>query len=99
MLESLASLDATLAQYEHIAWAFFSLFGFFAAITAIIYRIKTIFDGSVQRAAEQIKKEYRQDHQGAFFDIQEERYDNLLDRYVELHKLICDIELRLKDSD
>jgi len=88
MLESLASLDATLAQYEHIAWAFFSLFGFFAAITAIVYRIKSIFDGSVQRAAEQIKKEYRQEHQGAFFDIQEARHDRLLDKYIELHEKV-----------
>ncbi len=88
MFESLASLDATLAQYEHIAWAFFSLFGFFAAITAIVYRIKSIFDGAVQRAAEQIKKEYRQEHQGAFFDIQEARHDRLLDKYIELHEKV-----------
>lgn len=84
MLEYLDLLDAMFARYEHIAWAFFSFFGFIAAITAIIYRIKTIFDGAVAKAAEQIKKEYRQEHQGAFFDIQEARHTDMLNKYVAI---------------
>lgn len=84
MFEWLDLLDAIFERYEHIAWAFFSFFGFLAAITAIVYRIKGIFDSAVEKAAEQIKKEYRQEHQGAFFDIQEARHDKMLDLYKEI---------------
>ena len=79
MIEVADALEAFFARYEHIAWAFISSVSFIAALFAIRYRYRYLFESSVDKAAEVKFKEYRQDQQGFMFDVVEARHDKMLD--------------------
>jgi hypothetical protein len=86
IIEVADALEAFFARYEHIAWAFISSVSFIAALFAIRYRYRYLFESSVDNAAEVKFKEYRQDQQGFMFDVAEARHDKMLGLYIDSQK-------------
>ena len=101
IVDTADKLEAFFARYEHIAWAVISSVSFVAALFAIRYRYKHLFESEVNKSAEVKLKEYRQKQQGFMFDIQEARQDKMLDLYKstqdEIRELRDDIAL-LKEN-
>jgi len=77
------------AAYKNTAYAIFSG-------TAFIYALIRIADWFLNRYKLAVEERQRQAHQATFFDLQEARYTELLDKYVALELKYCKLAYMIK---
>lgn len=72
--------------YKNTALAFYSFAGFIVGLSAIAYRINAMLKSKIDDAVEDAKIEQRHEFQAGYFDVQEARYNRMLDNYILLSK-------------
>ena len=73
-------------DYKYTAGAFFSFFGF-------LWVLVKLFISAYKAISSRAKLDQRNDWQSEYFDVQEARYDRLLDKYDELKELMMQHEI------
>lgn len=76
-MELLADIEQFFTTYKNTAWAFFTSFGFLWIVTRLAL-------SAYNAISNKAKLDQRQEFQAGYFDIQEARYDRLLDKYDDL---------------
>ncbi len=89
-------LDNFLGQYKNIAMAFYTFTLFVAACTAIAFRLRAMYKKRIEEIQTEAKLGQRQEFQAGYFDLQENRYDRLADRMIEIEKDLVILKHLLK---
>lgn len=90
-------IELFFTTYKNTAMAVMSFITFIGILTAVIFRLKSMFSGYIEKAVEKGKTDQRHEFQAGYFDIQENRYDRLLDKYDDLLDKMFQHELNHKD--
>jgi hypothetical protein len=86
-------IEIFFSTYKNTAMAFYSFVGFIGVMTAVIFRLRSMYNSRIDAAKNEAKTDQRHEFQAGYFDIQENRYDRLLDKYDELKELMLKHEI------
>ena len=85
------AIEIFFTTWKNTALAFYSFFGFLGVCTAIAFRLRAMYKRRIDEAQAEAKLDQRHVFQAGYFDVQEKRYDRMLDRMIEIEKELRDI--------
>lgn len=85
-------IELFFATWKNTALAFYSFAGFLGVCTAIAFRLRAMYKKRIIEVQEEAKLDQRQEFQAGYFDLQEKRYDRMLDRMIEIEKELVKIK-------
>lgn len=83
-------IEQFFTNYEKTAMAFYTFAAFLGVLTAIAFRLHTLYKRHLERKIDEGKVAQRHEFQAGYFDLQEQRYDRLLDMYIVLNDKLKD---------
>jgi len=85
-------IELFFTTWKNTALAFYSFFGFLGVCTAIAFRLRAMYKKRINEVQEEAKLDQRQEFQAGYFDLQENRYDRMQDRMIEIEKELIHIK-------
>lgn len=76
-IETMQGVELFFTKYEHTAWAFFSF-------TSFLFIAMRMLDWGLTKHRRHVEERQRMDYQASFFDLQENRFNDLVRMYTKL---------------
>lgn len=74
-------IELFFVTWKNTAWAFFSFVAFVVAMGKILFMLRTLYKDHVDKMVEKALLNQRHEFQAQYFDVGEERFDKMLNRY------------------
>ncbi len=90
------AIELFFTTWKNTALAFYSFFGFLGVCTAIVFRVRAMYKKRIEEVQKEAQLDQRHEFQAGYFDLQENRYNRMQDRMIEIEKELIHIKHLLK---